>query len=111
MEAWDSHAILICDEGKNAEVTRLIRKMRVYNPVPVYVGPGTLQTQNLATHRIVEDPVFIARFDRVGGRVARILHQLERDRYDDEVSNEQGTWRFAERRLYVDWTETRTSHP
>ena len=58
MEAWDSHAILICDEGKNAEVTRLIRKMRVYNPVPVYVGPGTLQTQNLATHRIVEDPVF-----------------------------------------------------
>ena len=58
MEAWDSHAILICDEGKDAAITRLIRRMRVYNPVPVYVGPSRLQTQNLATLRIVEDPVF-----------------------------------------------------
>jgi hypothetical protein len=55
---WNSHALLICDEGKEAEFTRLIRKMGVYNPVPVYVAPGILQTQNLATVRILEDPFF-----------------------------------------------------
>jgi Protein of unknown function (DUF3800) len=57
-ESWNSHAILICDQGKDVEFTRLIRKMGVYNPVPVYVAPGILQTQNLATVRILEDPFF-----------------------------------------------------
>lgn len=58
MEAWDSHAILIVDEGKEAEMTRLCRKMAVFNPVPVYTGPRTLVTQNVATQRILEDPFF-----------------------------------------------------
>lgn len=40
MQTWDSYATLILDEGKEAETTRLLRKMGVYNPVPVYVGPG-----------------------------------------------------------------------
>jgi hypothetical protein len=29
-------------------------------------------------------------------------------RYLDAFVKQDGTWRFAERRLYVDWTETRT---
>lgn len=58
MQTWDSHAVMICDEGKEAEFTRLIRKMGVYNPVPVYVAPGVLQTQNLKIDRIIEDPIF-----------------------------------------------------
>jgi hypothetical protein len=58
METWDSHAVLICDQGKEAEITRLLRKMGTWNPVPVYTGPRTLQTQNLATIRILEDPFF-----------------------------------------------------
>jgi hypothetical protein len=29
-------------------------------------------------------------------------------RYRDTFTKDDGTWRFAERRLYVDWTETRT---
>jgi hypothetical protein len=29
-------------------------------------------------------------------------------RYRDTFAKDDGTWRFAERRLYVDWTETRT---
>lgn len=29
-------------------------------------------------------------------------------RYHDTFVKEEGTWRFAGRRLYVDWTETRT---
>jgi hypothetical protein len=32
-------------------------------------------------------------------------------RYDDTLVKLNGTWRFAERKLYVDWTETRPSHP
>jgi hypothetical protein len=28
-------------------------------------------------------------------------------RYGDTFIKQQGTWRFGERRLYVDWTETR----
>lgn len=58
METWDSHATLIMDEGKEAEITRLMRKMGVFNPVPVYVGPGVIQIKNLAISRVLEDPVF-----------------------------------------------------
>jgi hypothetical protein len=29
-------------------------------------------------------------------------------RYRDTFIKDEGTWRFGERRLYVDWTETRT---
>jgi ketosteroid isomerase-like protein len=29
-------------------------------------------------------------------------------RYRDTFAKDNGTWRFAERRLYVDWTETRS---
>ena len=58
VETWDSHAVLIVDQGKEAEITRLIRKMGVYNPVPVYRGARTFETQNVATVRILEDPFF-----------------------------------------------------
>jgi ketosteroid isomerase-like protein len=32
-------------------------------------------------------------------------------RYHDTFLKIDGDWRFAERNLYVDWTETRPSHP
>jgi ketosteroid isomerase-like protein len=32
-------------------------------------------------------------------------------RYDDTFAKIDGAWLFAERKLYVDWTETRPSHP
>ena len=38
-----------------------------------------------------------------GGRTLMIAHI----RYLDEFVKQQGTWLFAERRLMVDWTETR----
>jgi hypothetical protein len=53
MEAWDSHALLICDEGKEAEYTHLARKLSVFNPITV--GP---YTNNVATRKILEDPFF-----------------------------------------------------
>lgn len=53
MEAWDSHALLICDEGKELEYTRLTRKLSVHNLIRV--GP---YVNNVATYRILEDPFF-----------------------------------------------------
>lgn len=58
MQTWDSYAAMIFDEGKEAEITKLLRKMGVYNPVPVYVASGITEIRNLAVERIIEDPVF-----------------------------------------------------
>lgn len=44
LQRWDSHAILICDEGKDAIYTRLVRRMQT--------------SENGAIDRILEDPFF-----------------------------------------------------
>lgn len=61
MEVCDSHAILICDQGKETQFTQLSRKMMVYNPIPsqhgVWRSTGT-SSKNIPILRIIEDPVF-----------------------------------------------------
>ncbi|MFQ5794383.1 MAG: DUF3800 domain-containing protein [Candidatus Bipolaricaulia bacterium] len=61
MVTWGSHAILICDEGKESRYTRLARKMHVYNPIPSKYGAwkdtGT-EMKNIPIDRILEDPFF-----------------------------------------------------
>ena len=47
LKEWDSHGVLYFDDGKEAEITRLMRRMGVYNPVPVYVARGVTEVQNL----------------------------------------------------------------
>jgi hypothetical protein len=60
--------------------------------------------------------------DRATGESYCIAHHLFSDsgerklmvawlRYGDMFVKLGGTWRFAERNLYVDWTETRPSNP
>ena len=60
--------------------------------------------------------------DRATGESYCIAHHLFTDRgerklmiawlrYRDTFVKTDGDWRFAERNLYVDWTETRPSHP
>ena len=44
LQVWDSHAILICDEGKNAIYTKIVRRMQT-------LKNGTID-------RILEDPFF-----------------------------------------------------
>ncbi len=44
LQAWDSHAILICDEGKDAIYTKIVRRMQT-------LKNGTID-------RILEDPFF-----------------------------------------------------
>jgi len=61
MQAWDSHAILVCDEGKEAAYTRLARRMHVYNPIPSQHGlwdDTKSSTKNIPIKRIIEDPFF-----------------------------------------------------
>jgi Protein of unknown function (DUF3800) len=61
MQAWDSHAVLIWDEGKEAQHRRLTRKMGVHNPIPSRYGrwaeTGTF-TKNIPLEFVIEDPVF-----------------------------------------------------
>lgn len=61
MQAWDSRAILVCDEGKEAAYTRLRRRMGVYNPIPsrygVWLDTGDAK-KNIPIDRIIEDPFF-----------------------------------------------------
>jgi hypothetical protein len=59
--------------------------------------------------------------DRATGESYCIAHHLFTDgerkvmvahlRYDDTFVKDDGAWLFAERKLYVDWTETRPSLP
>jgi hypothetical protein len=61
MEKWDNHAMLLCDEGKEAEYTRLVRKMSVYNPIPSRYGlwqDTGEPTKNITLSKIIEDPIF-----------------------------------------------------
>ena len=57
--------------------------------------------------------------DRATGYTYCIAHHLYTEddtrklmvahlRYRDEIVKQAGTWRFAERRLFLDWAETRT---
>lgn len=61
MEARKSNAILICDEGNEAEFRKRIRRMGVYNPIPSNQGAwaDTAEfTKNIPLDFIVEDPIF-----------------------------------------------------
>jgi hypothetical protein len=61
MQEWNSHAILVCDEGKETAYTRLTRKMGVYNPIPSRFGvwqDSGEPTRNIPIDRVLEDPFF-----------------------------------------------------
>jgi len=61
MKTWASRAIIICDEGKEDEYIRLVRKMSVHNPIPSQFGAWLdtgKATKNIPIDRIIEDPFF-----------------------------------------------------
>lgn len=60
MAARSDYAIIISDEGKEAEYTKLVRKMGVYNPIPSqFEGWDQMNgRRNIPIDRILEDPVF-----------------------------------------------------
>jgi len=86
MIAWNSNALLICDEGKEAEYTRLVRKMSVHNPIPsqygVWLDTGK-SYRNIPIERVLEDPFFKqsdkSYFIQMADWCAYALLQRERD--------------------------------
>ncbi len=60
MKTYRARAFIISDEGKEQEITKALRKMRVFNPIPSQfeAWPGGEKTKNITATRIVEDPTF-----------------------------------------------------
>lgn len=57
--SYAPRAMIFADEGRELEITRVYRKMTVFNPIPSQFGSwseGT--TKNMPVQRIIEDPVF-----------------------------------------------------
>lgn len=62
MKSWGCHAILFCDEGKEAHHTAIKRRMGVHNQIPSMYGEwldGSGATKSIPIERIVEDPIFL----------------------------------------------------
>lgn len=60
LNIYRSRAVIISDEGRENEITRALRKMHVYNPIPSRYGtwPSGNISRNITTDRIIEDPFF-----------------------------------------------------
>lgn len=56
MEVWDSHCIIVSDEGKEVAYTRIARRMHVFNLIPSGIYAGS--SRNIVIDRIIEDPFF-----------------------------------------------------
>jgi Protein of unknown function (DUF3800) len=57
---YRSRAMIFADEGREAEITKALRKMSVFNPIPSRMGDwgdGT-KSKNIPVERVIEDPVF-----------------------------------------------------
>jgi Protein of unknown function (DUF3800) len=61
LNIYRSRAVIFADEGREFEITKALRKMHVFNPIPSQFGGWpTGPTKNITTERIIEDPIFKA---------------------------------------------------
>lgn len=60
LTTFSPRAVIVADQGREAEITKALRRMAVYNPVPSRYGGWSqgARSQNIAVKRIIEDPVF-----------------------------------------------------
>lgn len=59
LNIYRSRAVIFADEGRELEITKALRKMHVFNPIPSQFGGWPSgPTKNITTERIIEDPVF-----------------------------------------------------
>jgi len=70
------------------------------NPIGVFVDP-----ERIADAAATGETYCLAHHVSVEGDERTIM--IASIRYDDTFTKSDGTWRFSERRLYVDWTDTR----
>jgi hypothetical protein len=89
-------------EGLTADYEDLNR----YHATQHFNGQSTVE---LDSDRATGESYCIAHhlFTEDGERKLMIAHL----RYGDTFVQQDGVWLFAERNLYVDWIETRSSHP
>src|SRR3954451_17615731 len=108
----DTH-FLVYMEGQGSEPTQELNGREALTPVF-----DDLNRYEVTTHFNGQSTVALEA-DRATGESYCLAHHLYTDggerqlmiaslRYNDTFIKEEGTWRFCERRLYVDWTETRS---
>ena len=111
----DTHFVVYM-EGEGSEPTQDLTGREALTPVF-----ENLNTYHATTHFNGQSTVALDG-DRATGESYCLAHHLFTDagerklmvaslRYHDTFVKVEGDWRFAERKLYVDWTETRSSRP
>lgn len=59
MRGVGSHAVVIFDKGKEAEITRIVRRLNVFNPIPsAFGGWPEGAHRNIVLDRFIDDAVF-----------------------------------------------------
>jgi hypothetical protein len=110
----DTH-FLVYMEGEGSEPTQELNGREALTPVF-----EDLNRYDTTTHFNGQSTVTL-NGDRASGESYCLAHHLYTEdgerklmvaslRYLDTFVKTDGTWLFAERKLYVDWTETRSSH-
>ena len=111
----DTHFVVYM-EGQGSEPTQVLDGREALTPVF-----DDLNRYQATMHFNGQSTISLDN-DRATGQTYCIAHHLftqdgERRlmvawlRYGDTFVKHDGAWLFAERNLYVDWTETRASHP
>jgi hypothetical protein len=111
----DTHFVVYMD-GKGSEPTQELNGREALTPVF-----DALNNYHATMHFNGQGTITLDG-DRATGESYCIAHHLFTDdgerklmiawlRYGDTFLKVDGAWLFAERKLYVDWTETRPSHP
>jgi SnoaL-like domain len=111
----DTHFVVYMD-GQGSEPTQVLDGREALTPV--FDALNNYQ----ATMHFNGQSTIALDGDRATGETSSIAHHLFTDdgerklmvaylRYSDIFVKVDGTWLFAERNLYVAWTETRPSHP
>jgi SnoaL-like domain len=111
----DTHFVVYMD-GQGSEPTQVLDGREALTPV--FDDLNRYQ----ATMHFNGQSTIALEGDRAGGESYCIAHHLFTDggerklmvawlRYHDAFVKVDGAWLFAERNLYVDWTETRSSQP
>jgi len=111
----DTH-FLVYMEGEGSEPTQELNGREALTPVF-----DDLNRYETTTHFNGQSTVALEG-DQATGESYCLAHHLYTEdgerklmvaslRYHDTFVRTDGAWLFAERKLYVDWTETRNSHP
>jgi hypothetical protein len=104
MGGQGSEPTQVIDEREG--LTPVFEDLNRYHATQHFNGQSTVE---LDSDRATGESYCIAHhlFTEDGERKLMIAHL----RYGDTFVQQDGVWLFAERNLYVDWIETRSSHP